>query len=74
MKKPTFLKRKSLWEQPLYILLLRDGTYLLAGCSLEGSTLIVHPFADGLPRPQMLRNGVDAEVVGKVTALFRRLR
>jgi hypothetical protein len=74
LKRPVFLKRKSLWEQPLYILLLRDGTYLLAGCSVEGSTLIVHPFADGFSRPQMLRNGVDAEVVGKVTALFRRLR
>ncbi|MGC0778021.1 MAG: hypothetical protein WCD68_12510, partial [Candidatus Acidiferrum sp.] len=74
LKIPLFLKRKSLWDQPLYILLLRDGTYLLAGCSLEGSTLIVHPFADGFSRPQMLRNGADAEVVGEVTALFRRLR
>jgi hypothetical protein len=74
IKKPVFLKRKSLWEQPLYILLLRDATYLLTGCSLEGSTLVVHPFADGFFRPRMLRNGVDAEVVGKVTALFRRLR
>lgn len=73
LKIPVFLKRKFLWEQPLYILLLRDGTYLLAGCSLEGSTLIVHPFADGYSRPQMLRNGADAEVVGKITALFRRL-
>ncbi len=74
LKNPVFLKRKPLWEQSLYILLLRDGTYLLAGCSLEGSTLIVHPFADGFSRPQMLRNGVDAEVIGKVTALFRWLR
>jgi hypothetical protein len=74
LKRPVFLKRKSLWEQPLYILLLRDGTYLLAGCSVEGNTLILHPFADGLFRPRMLRNGVDAEVVGKVTALLRRLR
>jgi hypothetical protein len=74
LKIPAFLKRKPLWDQPLYILLLRNGTYLLAGCSLEGSTLIVHPFADGFSHPQMLRNGADAEVVGKVTALFRRLR
>jgi len=74
LKNPVFLKRKSLWAQPLYILLLRDGTYLLAGCSLEAGTLIVHPFADGFSRPQMLRNGVDAEVVGKVTTLFRWLR
>jgi hypothetical protein len=74
LKRPVFLKRKSLWEQPLYILLLRDGTYILAGCSVEGSTLVVHPFADGFSRPELLRNGVDAEVVGKVTALLRRLR
>ncbi len=74
LKKPVFLKRGSLWEQPLYILLLRDGTYLVARCSVEGSTLVVHPFADGFSRPQMLRNGTDAEVVGEVTALFRRLR
>lgn len=74
LKRPVFLKRKSLWEQPLYILLLRDGTYLLAGCSVEGGNLIVHPFADGIFRPRVLRNGIDAEVVGKVTALFRRLR
>ena len=74
LKIPVFLKRKFLWEQPLYILLLRDGTYLLAGCSIEGSTLIVHPFADGFSRTQMLRNDADAEVVGKVTAIFRRLQ
>jgi hypothetical protein len=73
LKNPVLLKRKSLWEQPLYILLLRDGTYVLTGCSLEGSTLVAHPFADGFSRPQMFRNGVDAEVIGKVTALFRRL-
>jgi hypothetical protein len=74
LKKPVFLERKPLWEQSLYILLLRDGTYLVAGCSLEGRTLVVHPFADGISHPQMLQNGVDAEVIGKVTALFRRLR
>jgi hypothetical protein len=74
LKNPIFLKHKSLWEQPLYILLLRDGTYLMTGCSLESSTLVIHPFADGFSRPRMLRNGVDAEVIGKVTALFRQLR
>jgi hypothetical protein len=74
LKKPVYLKRESLWEQPLYVLLPRHGTYLVAGCSAEGSSLVVHPFADGFSRPLILRNGVDAEVLGKVTALFRRLR
>jgi hypothetical protein len=74
LKKPVFLNQKSLLDQPLYILLLRDGSYLMAGCSVEGSTLVVHPFADGFSFPQKLRYGVDAEVVGKVTSLLRRLR
>jgi hypothetical protein len=74
LKKPVFLKRRSLVEQPLYILLLRDGNYLLAGCSVEDTTLVVHPYANGFSMPRMFRYGMDAEVVGKVTALFRRLK
>jgi hypothetical protein len=74
IKRPVFLKRKSLWDQPLYVLLLRDGSYLLTGCSAEGNVLVVHPFADGFSRPLALRKGIDAEVVGKVTVLFRWLR
>jgi hypothetical protein len=74
IKRPVFLKRKSQWEQSPYVLLFRDGSYLLTGCSAEGNRLVVHPFADGLSRPLALRNGIDAEVVGKVSALLRWLR
>jgi hypothetical protein len=74
IKRPVFLKRKALWDQGLYILLLRDGRFLLTGCSIEGNTLVVHPFADGFSHPRTLQNGIDAEVVGKVAALFRWLR
>jgi hypothetical protein len=35
--------------------------------------LVVPPFANGFERPVRLRNGVEAEVVGRVTALVRRL-
>ena len=74
LKRPVLSRRKSLWEQPLYVLLLRDGNYLVSGCSVEDGTLVLHPFADGSLRPERMRLNVDAEVVGKVTALFRRLR
>jgi hypothetical protein len=74
LKKPVFLKPMPLSEQPLYVLLLRDGTYLLAGCSAEGGTLVVHPFSDGFSIPRLFRSGMDAEVIGKVTATLRRLR
>jgi len=74
LKRPVFSKRKPLWEQPLYVLLLRDGTYLVSGCSLEDATLVLHPFANSWSRPKQLRHNIDAEVVGKVMALFRRLQ
>jgi hypothetical protein len=72
-KKPAFAAGKPLWKQPLHLLLLRDGSYLCAGCSLEKDMLIVHPFANGHEHPLYLRNRMDAEVVGKVVALLRKL-
>lgn len=72
-KKPAFASEKSLWQQPLYLILLRDGSYLCARCSVQKDWLIVHPFADGSDRPVRLRNGDDAEILGKVTALLRKL-
>jgi hypothetical protein len=72
-KKPTFTPGKPLWGQPLHLLLLRDGSYICAGCSLENDNLIVHPFANGFERPVRLRNQADAEAVGKVVALLRKL-
>jgi hypothetical protein len=72
-KKPTFAPGKPLWEQPLHLVLLRDGSYICVGCSFENHRLIVHPFANGFERPVHLRNRADAEVVGKVVALLRKV-
>jgi hypothetical protein len=74
LKRPRHASRQSLWDEPLYLLLMRDGTYRLAGCAAEGHTLLVDWFRDGSAGPERLRGGVDAEIVGKVTAVFRRLR
>jgi hypothetical protein len=72
-KKPAFAPGKPLWEQPLYLLFLRDGSYICAGCTVENDKLTIRPFANGFERPVRLVNRVDAEVVGKVVALLRRL-
>jgi hypothetical protein len=72
-KKPTFAPWKPRWEQPLHLLLLRDGSYVCSSCTLENNRLIVHPFANGVLRPVYLRNRTDAEVLGKVVALLRKL-
>jgi len=62
------------WQQPIHVLLCRDGTYLCGFCSLQNGSLILRPCAADLPRLLRLRNRVDAEVVGRVIGIVRRLR
>jgi transcriptional regulator with XRE-family HTH domain len=61
------------WDQPIYMLLLRDGSYLCGPCVLRGGVLTVHPLAASPRRSTQLRNDIDAEVLGEVTAIVRRL-
>lgn len=70
---PPSMGKTRLWEEPLYLLLRRDGSYLCARCTLHDKALVIHPFADGFDEPVRLRNGVDAEIVGRVAAIVRRL-
>jgi hypothetical protein len=72
-KTPVQSTARTAWEQPLYILLKRDGSYLCGSCTLQQGVLIVHPYSDRPHRALRLRNGIDAEVIGQVTAIVRRL-
>jgi hypothetical protein len=72
-KKPAAFRHKPVWEQPLYLLQRRDGSHLLASCSLEDHTLVVHPYSEGFRRPEHFRDRVDAEVVGQIVAAVRSL-
>jgi transcriptional regulator with XRE-family HTH domain len=70
-RKPISLANKPLSAQPLYLLLTRSAGYLVTACQVEGNVLIAQPFADGFDRPRLFRNGVDAEVLGRVVGLVR---
>jgi hypothetical protein len=72
-RKPHTLPRKSPWEQPLYLLTRRDGSHLMASCSLENGAIVVHPHAEGFVPSERLQNGVDAEVVGQIVTVVRSL-
>ncbi len=61
------------WAQPVFVLQQRDGSHLCGFCSLEDGVLIVRSCLAGSPKLQRLRNRVDAEVVGKVVGIVRRL-
>lgn len=72
-KKPIHHAMKPIWEQPIYLLLLRGGTYLCACCSLEDHNLVVHPYPQHAGEALQLRDQKDAEVVGQIVLVVRRL-
>ena len=72
-KRPFYFTSKPLWQQPLYVLLKRDGTYLCACCGLENGTLVVHPYSQQFHRPEQLRYHQDVEVVGQVVMVARKV-
>jgi hypothetical protein len=73
IKMPLQATARSVWEQPLYIILLRDGNYLCGSCELRRGVLIVHPHSERPHNSIQLKNGIDAEVIGQVTTILRRL-
>jgi hypothetical protein len=73
VKIPVQSTARTAWEQPLYILLKRDGSFLCGPCILQQGVLIVHPHSDRPHGALRLRNGIDAEMIGQVTSIFRRL-
>ena len=72
-KKPVYSRSNPLWQQPLYAVLKRDGTYICGCCSLENDMLVIHSYSPNYRQPEKLRNHEDAEVVGLVVTVARRL-
>lgn len=72
-KKALHSRSRPLWQQPLYLLLKREGTYLCGCCSLEDGILVIRPGLPNHQRPEHLRNHIDAEVVGQVVTIARML-
>jgi hypothetical protein len=71
-KKPNDCGSKPLWQQPLYVLLKRDGTYLCGCCSRENTSLVVHTYPGGVHKQEQFRSR-DAEVIGKIVSVARKL-
>jgi hypothetical protein len=71
-KKPNDCASKPLWQQPLYVILKRDGTYLCGCCSPENDTLVIHTYRGGIHKREELRSR-DAEIIGRIVSVARRL-
>jgi hypothetical protein len=72
-KKPIYSRSKPWWQQPVYVLLRRNGTYLCGCCSLDNGTLVIHPFSPNYQPQERLRNHDDAEVIGEIATIARTL-
>lgn len=71
-KRPMRRTARAHYSELLYLLLKRDGTYLCNRCVLDRGDLVIPSYSRGLPAEQRLRDGIDAEVIGRVTAILRR--
>ncbi|MGA2335023.1 MAG: helix-turn-helix transcriptional regulator [Terriglobales bacterium] len=72
-KRPMHFTSKPAWQQPVYVILRRDGTYLCACCGIENGTLVIHPYSQQFHRSEHLRYHHDAEVVGRIVTVARKL-
>ena len=72
-KTPFHFVSKPVWQQPIYIVLKRDGMNLAACCEVENDKLVLHPYARDFHSTAEFRNHQDAEVVGQIVAIARRL-
>ena len=72
-RRPIHFTSKPAWQQPLYVILMRDGTYLCACCGVENGTLVIHPYSQQFRRSEHLRYHYDAEIIGRIVTVVRKL-
>jgi len=72
-KAPLHFLSKPLWQQPIYVVLKRDGSYLAACCGVENGALVVYPYTQNFRRNEEYRLHQDVEVVGQIVAIARGL-
>jgi len=72
-KTPFHFESKPWWQQPLYIVLTRDRSYLACCCVVENGLLVIYPYSQAFHRVAQYRLHQDVEVVGQIVAIMRRL-
>jgi hypothetical protein len=73
-KKPSYVQTRPPWKQPIYLLRRRDGSYFCGCCELSEGDLIIHRYASDGHSRYRLRNRFEAEVIGELATIMRRLR
>lgn len=72
-QRPVDSRSRPAWQQSVYVVLKRDGSYVCAPCGIENGSLVIHPDSEHLDLQEEFRNRHDAEVVGQILSVVRRL-
>ena len=72
-KKPLYSRAKAMWQQPLYVIFNRNGTYTCACCRMDAGSLVIQPCSGGFEAPKKLSVPQEAEVIGQITMVARSL-
>jgi len=72
-RKPSPSGGNLVCYRSLYLVLRRDGRYVCGRCTLDEGNLVLHGYPGSAVGAQSYKNGEDAEVVGQVTTILRRL-
>jgi transcriptional regulator with XRE-family HTH domain len=72
-KTPKALPANLSWNQPLYLLQNRDGSYEPAHCLRRRGRLMTFTYTLDAKSSLSLRRYVDAEVIGEIVAIVRSL-
>jgi transcriptional regulator with XRE-family HTH domain len=70
-RRPRIFPGKSSWKQPVYLVRKRDGSYLMASCTMEEQAIVVHPYTDEFVAPERFQKTTDAEIVGQIVTILR---
>lgn len=73
MKTPVVSKSDPQWKQPVYLLARRDGSHFCGRFSLERNSTVLHALNARLPNANPHESGGDAEIVGQVVTVLRRI-
>jgi hypothetical protein len=72
-RRPVHFASKPWFQQPVYVLLRRDGGYMCACCGVENGSLVVHPYSRDFHHADVFRYRQDVEVVGQIVTIARKL-
>jgi hypothetical protein len=74
IKTPSIHESQPQWNQPIYLLVRRDGSYFLGWFTRQNKATVLLPLAPEVPNADSSSSRSNAEIVGQVASAVRLVR